>query len=367
MAVSDAGLYIHIPFCAVKCRFCHFATFPGLRGEIPRYLRALSMELAGWKGMALDSVYVGGGTPTLLSEEEFRVLFATVRRVFHLEPGAEITVECEPAGTGREKLQDLRAFGVNRVSLGLQAGQDGLLKKMGRRHTAADFARAFRAAREAGFPNLNVDLIYGLPGQTLADWKETIDFALALGPEHLSAYALDVDERSALGCSGYRPDDDLQAEMYASASQRLESEGYRHYEISNFARAGYECRHNLRYWKNLPVLGAGVSAAGFYGGARWRNTERLSDYLERVETGLSPVAETERLEGRKRAEEDLILSLRLSDGARIDSEAEGFFGQVLSRFIAEDSLQKCGEDRIRMTRSGWLASNVLFRELLSAD
>ncbi len=369
-AAFETGLYVHIPFCDVKCRFCDFATFPGRRGDIPRYLAALAVELEGlarrFPGRLLATLYVGGGTPSLLSPEELGRLTASIEPFFPRGDRRESTLECNPESASPQKLQAFRLAGFNRLSLGLQTTDDALLKVLGRNHTHATFQTAFRAARRAGFSNINVDLMYGLPGQTLAGWRDTLTRVIDTGPEHLSAYALTVEEETYFNRSGVAVDGDLQADMYEAASDLLAVAGYGHYEISNFAKPGRECRHNLRYWRNRECLGAGVSAAWYAEGVRRTNVDTLTAYLLAVETGRSPVAEETSLTPAQRLGEDLMLGLRLREGVQVTPEVMALYGPVLERFTGNSLLKKTGS-RITPTRDGWRLSNQIFQNLLEPE
>jgi oxygen-independent coproporphyrinogen III oxidase len=360
---GPVGLYVHLPFCHVKCKFCAFAAFPGRLNDIPGYLDALSRELRSLPQTPLDTVFFGGGTPTVLEAAEWKALFNTLRSHFSFA-SPEITVECNPESTTPEKLEAFLSLGVNRLSFGLQAAQERHLKALGRLHDWARFEQAWRDSRAAGFRNLNVDLMYGLPAQTLAEWGESLDRVLALGPEHLSAYALTVEEKTSFGHHGVETDDDLQADMYELLADRLEGAGYVHYEISNFARKGFECRHNLKYWRNDECLGAGVSAAWYAGGLRRKNTDDLTDYIEALEAGRSPQVEAVRLPEEERVGEDLMLGLRTRDGASLGPRTLELYGAALRRH-SSDGLVRLEAGRAKPTRRGWLLSNRLFSDLLS--
>lgn len=357
------GLYLHIPFCHARCHYCDFATFTGREGQIDRYLAALAKEIGAFGPQSLETVFVGGGTPTVLEPTQWKVLFGDIERML-VEEGHEATVECNPESVTPEKLAAFRETGVNRLSFGLQATQDRLLKALNRVHDFARFETVFRQARAAGFDNLNVDLMYGLPGQTIEDWRDTLSCVLESGPEHISAYALSVEEDTVLDRTGVTADDDLQADMYEEAASVLESAGYVHYEISNFAKPGRECRHNLRYWRNQPTLGAGVSAAWFDGRVRRQNTDSLDDYLQAVEAGRSPVVEEAALAEPERVGEDLMLALRLKEGVAPAPQARLLYGSVLHRFRNLGFLTE-NNGHFRPTRQGWRLSNQLFQELLS--
>jgi len=363
---GSSALYIHLPFCRAKCRYCDFASFPDRAADIPRYLAALSLEMEAHRDKPLETLYVGGGTPTLLEPGQWRSLMSSVRRRFSLSGPCEATVECNPESVTREKLAALSAEGVNRLSFGLQSDRDEFLARLGRLHDVARFREAWALARSLGFSNVNLDLIFGIPGQTLADWKETLDRALEFSPEHVSAYALSVEEGTEFHRRGVKPDSDLQADMYEAAADTLESAGYVHYEISNFARPGFECRHNLRYWRNLPSVGVGVSAASYENGVRRKNTASLDDYLRAVESGRSPAVEEDRLPTDQQKGEDLMLALRLKEGMSLSPEMDRLYGGVLRRyqilgFLTFDPTA----NTVRPTRLGWRLSNQLFQELLT--
>ncbi len=396
------GLYLHIPFCAVKCRFCDFAAFPGRRGDVSRYVNALLRELTGIPRLArvprrqsseqtrsvlvhgkgrsteffgekeraatcprrvLETFFVGGGTPSILEPLEWRALLAGVRDSFDTDPNWEATLECNPDGVTAEKLKAWQESGMNRLSFGLQSDEPALLATLGRTHTYDDFVKVFRSARAQKFRNLNVDLMYGLPGQTLAGWTKTLRRVLEMGPDHLSAYGLQVEESTYFHRSGVQADDDLQAGMYEATADILESAGYVHYEISNFAKPGFECRHNLRYWRNQECLGAGVSSAWYDGTERHTNTDDLTHYMESVETQGTPTSETVRLPPDQQEGENLMLALRLKEGVLPTSTGQSLYGPALDRHV-RDGLLVREEGRYRPTRKGWRLSNRIFVDLL---
>ena len=360
------GLYLHIPFCAVKCRFCDFAAYPGRRDDTARYLNALRRELKSKASRcALKTLYVGGGTPSLLEPPQWRDLLTDVRNCFDVSPDWEATLECNPDGVTEEKLEAWRSSGMTRLSFGLQSDEPTLLTSLGRTHSFEDFKNVFRAARAHGFTNLNVDLMYGLPGQTLAGWKKTLDRVLEMNPEHLSAYGLQVEESTYFHRSGVQADDDRQAEMYEAAADILESAGYVHYEISNFARPGFECRHNLRYWRNQDCLGAGVSSAWYDGAQRHTNTDDLTTYMESVEKNGTPDTEIVELTSDQREGENLMLGLRLKEGVCPTPQGQSLYGEVLDRHVQDGLLVRDGH-RYYPTRKGWRLSNRIFVDLLDA-
>lgn len=356
----DAGLYIHIPFCDAKCDYCDFVTFVDQHTLIDRYLEALEREMSAYAGISLATIFVGGGTPSVLSVEQIGRLFSSVRRHFALLPGAEVTVEANPESADTPRLAAFRGAGANRISFGFQTADDILLKRIGRLHDRARFEAAYRAARAEGFENINIDLMFGLPGQTIESFGASLSYALDLRPEHLSAYALKVEPNTRLGREGFHADDDLEADMYMMMAERLPLAGYRHYEISNFAMSGCEARHNLRYWKNKETIGVGIAAASFWGGRRFKNSPRLPDYVAFSGAPERDVEPTLGVEAREK--EDLMLALRLDEGAPWVPVARWI--KPLAEIFLSQGWAILKNDRFCLTPSGWLRSNKLFSELV---
>jgi oxygen-independent coproporphyrinogen-3 oxidase len=310
------GLYIHIPFCHARCGYCDFVTFTGKEDQREAYVSALckEIELYAPTQRTISTVFFGGGTPSVLEPAHMTSIFASLRRHFSIDPDAEITLEANPESITPEKLTAWKGAGINRLSIGLQAYDDTLLKAMGRLHTVKQFDVAYSSIREAGFANLNIDLIYGFPGQTVECWKETLEAAASLQPEHLSLYALTIEEHTPYGASGVEIDEDLQAEMYSQARFYLPEQGYGQYEVSNFSRQGKECRHNLIYWRGQDYLGLGVGAVGCVGGLRWENQKNLGPYYKDIASGRLPRQKQEILDDKTRKFERLMLGLRLREG-----------------------------------------------------
>ena len=290
------GLYVHIPFCRAKCAYCDFNSYAGLEHLFAPYVRALAreIELAGRRHpLQAQTIYLGGGTPTVLPLDLLGEVLAACRRAFQVPEGAEVTVEANPGTVDGDYLAGLLSLGINRLSLGVQSFDEGELRLLGRIHTAREAVEACHLAREVGFDNLNLDLIYGIPRQTLAGWRETLRQALDLHPDHLSLYALTLEEHTPLAQRIARgevpaPDDDLAAEMYVLAEETLAEAGYVHYEISNWARPGRQCRHNLTYWRNQPYLGFGAGAHSYFRGVRWWNVSSPEEYIARLMQGPEP-------------------------------------------------------------------------------
>lgn len=362
--MKTLGLYLHVPFCRQKCVYCDFYSLA--RGEylFPAYLSAMGRELSRWgpraAGYTVDTVYLGGGTPTLLGEDVLLSLLELVKKHFSLAPGAEITLEGNPESSTYEKLRTVRRAGFNRLSLGVQSAQEGELRALGRIHTFSQAEKAAADARRAGFENLSLDLMYGLPGQTIALWEDTLFRCLELRPNHLSCYGLKVEPHTPLWGQVGRgevelPGDDRQADLYLCAAETLERAGYRQYEISNFARPGFESQHNRKYWDVRPYLGIGPGAHSDFGGRRFAYAQDLAAFLgERP-----PFSEDQAVEEEERIRERLMLGLRTDRGAPEDRRYDGYL-QTLER---RGFVQKDGKTW-RLTPKGYLVSNQIIGEIL---
>jgi putative oxygen-independent coproporphyrinogen III oxidase len=371
------GAYVHLPFCAERCGYCSFNTAPYRPGALDRFLTALLAECdlaasAPWAGgIRLDTLFMGGGTPSLLEADQMAALLTRIADRFSIEPGAEVTVECNPDDVTPERLGGYRRAGVTRISLGVQSLDADVLPRLDRRHSAAQARAAFRVAREAGFESVSVDLIYGLPGLDLPTWTRTVREVIDWGPDHLSAYALALDEGSlwhAAGVTGLPPEEAVAAQYWALA--RLAGEaGFEHYEVSNYARPGFRSRHNQRYWRWEEYLGLGPGACGFLGHVRYGNVKPVERYCALVEAGRPPLSTHEVLTERQALAERLILGLRTSDGIPAEALAErlrlerGPLPQVLEAWRARGLLAEEG-GRARLTEAGFLLSDALFTELL---
>ena len=360
MMKKKLGMYIHIPFCRSKCAYCDFYSLADSEEHMDAYVNALRAAFAsaapGAKDYEADTVYFGGGTPTLLGEARLCALLDAVRGCFAVTPGAEITFEANPESARDEApLRALRAAGFNRVSLGMQSADDGELRAAGRVHTARDTAEAVGALRRAGFDNLSLDLIYGLPGQSLERWRANLTAAADYGPEHLSCYGLKVEPGTPL----YRrrdtldlPDDDAQADMYLAAVEYLAERGYEQYEVSNFSRPGRESRHNCKYWTLGEYLGFGPGAHSDFGGRRFALARDLDAFL----AGKRLYSENAVIPPRERAAERVMLGLRMARGLP-EAELRGA-EEALSACAAHGLAQREGE-RWRLTARGFLVSNAI--------
>jgi len=371
------GAYLHLPFCVVRCGYCSFNTAPYSPGAMDRFLASLLGEidfvaLSAWsRAVTIRSVFFGGGTPSLATPDAIARIVDRLRARLVVEPGAEVTVECNPESVSRERLAAYREAGVSRISLGVQSLDDRILPTLDRRHSGRDARLAFEAARAAGFDNVSVDLIYGLPELDLTSWEATLRGVLAWKPEHLSAYALALDEGSlwhAMGVTGL-PSEDTVAEQYWRLVAMAREAGYEHYEVSNYARPGRRSEHNQIYWRAEEYLGLGPGAAGFLGSVRYVNVKPLERYCALAENGQSPVGSHETLTARQRLAERLVLGLRTREGVprewideRLSLESERLPAHLEA--WSEKALLVEERGRVKLTEAGFLLSDALFVELL---
>ena len=364
----EFGVYIHVPFCAVRCDYCDFATWTDRGHLIDAYVDAcvtdVSRRARRGELRPATSVFFGGGTPSLLPADRLARILDAVPRV----TDAEVTVECNPDSVDPAKLTAYRRAGVSRLSFGMQSVRPHVLASLGRTHEPANVTRAVEGARAAGFESFNLDLIYGTPGESLGDWRATLDAALALEPPHVSAYALTVEPGTPLGrrvASGAQPapDDDTQADKYEVAESALRAAGLEWYEVSNWARAGYECRHNLLYWGQGDYLGVGCAAHGHTAGRRWWNVRTPERYVERVSAGRSTEAGAEELDAGQRDEERLVLALRTRQGAAV--AASGHAAREVDELAAQGLLTRLGSRVVLTCRGRLLATEVTARLVLA--
>jgi oxygen-independent coproporphyrinogen-3 oxidase len=359
------GVYVHVPFCAHRCDYCDFATWTDRAHLVDAYVEACVADLGRRRAThprAATSVFFGGGTPSLLAGEQLARILAAIERTVD----AEVTVECNPDSVDAHQLDTYAAAGVNRLSFGVQSMAPHVLASLGRTHDPANVERAVALARAAGFARINVDLIYGTPGETIDDWRRTLDGAIALGVEHVSAYALTVEPATPLGkavAAGTRtaPDDDRQADAYVLADEVLADAGFEWYEISNWARPGEHCRHNLLYWDGGEYDAIGCAAHGHTGGRRWWNVRTPERYIEAVSRGAPAESGAEMLTPVQRAEEAFTLAVRTRAGARAAPAA-----YPCADALQSDGLCERTDDRIALTRAGrLLASDITARLLLA--
>jgi oxygen-independent coproporphyrinogen-3 oxidase len=395
----DYSIYLHIPFCTHRCAYCDFNTYAGKESLIPSYLDALCREIrlvgaSAPEHLPVHTVFFGGGTPSLLTPAQFAPVLRALQDVFSFPPGSstdsiEISLEANPGTVDLDKLRGLRSLGFNRVSFGVQSFHPGELRMLERIHDPFDVINAVKWSRQAGFENLNLDLIYGLPEQSLTHWQDSLRRAISLSPEHLSLYALTVEHGTPFGHWAARgllpvPDPDLAADMYEWAGDYLHGQGYRQYEISNWARPGYQCRHNLQYWRNLPYLGLGAGAHGCAAGMRVSDILGIQPYINRfINSGgrpqrpltfpfsLATVNHT-RLTPYVEMQETLMVGLRLTEEGVSARNFLDRFGQALMQvfpteigeLVSLDLLERISPDtpqeRVRLTRRGRLLGNQVF-------
>jgi oxygen-independent coproporphyrinogen-3 oxidase len=382
--LETVSLYLHIPFCHTRCHYCDFNTYAGMLAVREPYVQTLLIEIQQAGALAQHTngiprrartIFFGGGTPSLLSATQIERLLHACRHAFAVDEEAEITLEANPGTLDQEHLSGLRAAGVNRLSMGAQSFDAELLRILGRIHTPADIRQAVYAARAAGFTSINLDLMFGLPAQTMAHWHETLNQALALQPEHLSLYSLIIEEGTPFYTWTQEGriipgDEDLCADMYEYADELLPAAGYENYEISNWALPGHQCRHNLTYWHNLPYLGMGAGAYSSYGGRRFSNVLEPLEYIRLLKAGLRPEAGSETVGRVQEMTETAFLGLRTAMGLHLPT-FEQRFGEPFAQFVGE-RLHVVGEaglveqtqDWLRLSKRGRLLGNEVFLRML---
>lgn len=380
--MGKTGLYIHIPFCIQKCLYCDFPSFGGEEQAYERYTAAVCREIEAkasmGKGWQIKSIFFGGGTPTVLSVQQMKRILDTVYACYDVEADAEITTEANPGTLDLEKCIALREMGFNRLSMGVQAWQDELLERLGRIHTRQQFLKNFANAREAGFENINVDLMFALPEQTLGQWEETLSEITALQPEHISAYSLIIEEGTPFfdlyEKEVYqKTDEELDRAMYHAAVEILAEEDYHQYEISNFAKSGKESRHNRIYWQDEAYLGFGLGAHSYWEGKRFHNSLDLHTYMEQAEAGAVLAEDVEELSLADQYSEFMFMGLRLTEGIEKKRFFQRFGVEMESVYGAQ--IQKCQEEGLLEETDGWLRltargldlSNQVFLEFLKEE
>jgi oxygen-independent coproporphyrinogen III oxidase len=367
-----AGVYLHIPFCKSRCSYCDFATDVYKSNDVvERYVAALTAEIGPPEDVApsIDTIYFGGGTPSLLSPGQLERILAAVYAKFNVLPDAELTMEMNPATVTRETLKAYRSLGVNRASFGVQTFDDTELRRLARGHDANDARQTYDLLHQTGFENISFDLIAGLPRQTLKDWERNLDEALKMQPEHLSLYLLEIHEGTPLAeqVRSQRqpmPDEDLAADMYELMIDRLAAAGYAQYEISNFAKPGFASRHNSKYWTLDPVYGYGVSAHSFDGSHRYSNERDTAEYVRCIEKSGGGEVSREEIDA---ASEFVFLGLRLTSGVDLEAYRTRFGVDLLEKYetdlggLTEAGLVTAVDGYLRLTRRGMLFSNEVFR------
>ena len=372
--MKKVALYIHIPFCMQKCLYCDFPSFAGKEEHMLHYAAALAKEISNIKNKKIKTIFIGGGTPTYLSLAGWKIIKKSIDRL-DTSRDLEFTVEGNPGTFTIEKLNFLKEMGVNRLSIGLQAVQDSLLKGLGRIHTYEDFKQSFEMARNLGFHNINVDLMFGLPRQTLSQWQETLKNVTKLNPEHLSCYSLIVEEGTAF----YKrfeqgtlnlPDEEIERDMYHETIEYLSGKGYVQYEISNFAKDKMSCRHNLVYWEMDEYIGCGSASHSYSDGFRYRNEENVESYIEKINANGSAIVETKKNSTKDDMEEFMFMGLRKTLGIskneflkRFKKDIHSVYDVVISKYISNGLLVE-NDVNIFLTYEGIEVSNAVMAEFL---
>lgn len=376
---KDLGLYVHIPFCVKKCEYCDFLSWSAGEEEREQYVNALLTEIESYrdfaKGYRVSTIFVGGGTPSVLLPKQMEQVLQKIYEVFELEKRPEITVEVNPGTVDEEKLQCYKKNGVNRLSMGLQSVKDEKLRLLGRIHTYQEFVESYELARKVGFDNISIDLISSVPGQTLREWKEELETAAAQNPEHISVYQLIIEEGTLFyekyaEHPEFLPDEETSREIYLWTGKFLKEAGYEQYEISNYAKQGKESKHNLKYWERGDYLGLGLGAASMVRNIRMSNTKDMKTYLERCDKPKTMREDVQFLEEPRQMEEFMFLGLRKTRGVS-KKEFRRIFGREMD-MVYEKALHKCLEngmllehkDRIFLSEEGTLLSNMVLSEFL---
>ena len=390
MEEKEIGLYIHMPFCKQKCYYCDFVSYPNRYEMVERYIKCLKSEIVQYANenrimhehglepkFIIKTIYIGGGTPSSIDEFYILNIMETIKVNFEIAEDAEITIEVNPGTASKEKLKAYREAGINRISIGLQAVQDRLLKSIGRIHNYSDFENTFEWAREAGFDNINVDLMLALPNQTLEDLKESVKTIVNLKPEHISVYSLIVEENTKMEKmvqegTAILPTDEEERAMYWFVKDYLEKHKYKHYEISNFAKPGFESKHNTDCWKQKEYIGIGAAACSFMDNKRYSNIESLEQYIKNIENGNPNrnLMLNETLNEEDKMNEFMMLGLRMMCGVntaefekRFGKSFDEVYGKTAARFEKLGLLECCG-DFCRLTEKGIDVSNSVMCEFI---
>lgn len=374
------GLYVHVPFCAQKCYYCDFNSYKINSNQKRDYLINIEREMKFYKDefkdKYFDTVFFGGGTPSILSVDELRKLVNNIYENFNIKENAEITIECNPGTINREKLKAMKNLGINRLSIGLQAVQNYHLKSIGRIHTYEEFEKNYYDAIEIGFNNINIDLMYALPNQKTQEWKDTLNKIVKLNPSHISAYSLILEEGTKLYDMYENKefkllDEDTDINMYNYTIETLKKYGYNQYEISNYAKENMECKHNIIYWKCDHYLALGPGASGFIGDRRYSNIEDICEYNDCILQNIKPVSEEILLTSNDKIEEFIFMGLRMNEGINLDIFKERFnrnfldiYQEVINKLLKRDLIKLNGKN-IYLTQKGREISNSVFIEFLN--
>lgn len=377
--MKDIGIYIHIPFCQSKCYYCDFCSFPRMLDNAEKYVSYIKKEIDMYeedlRNYNVGTIFIGGGTPTVIDGKYIYEIMEYIYKKLNANRVKEITIEANPKTLDQNKLQIYKKAGINRISIGVQSMNDIMLKKLGRIHTVEDFINTYKLIRKCKFNNVSFDLMFNLPGQTLEDSIRTLELATELQPEHISYYSLKIEE-GTLFYNKYinnqliLPDEDIERDMYHEGINILFQKGYLHYEISNFARKGYESKHNIIYWKCGPYIGLGLSAHSYFKSHRYGNTEDMNLYFEQISNGRLAIEEKEFIGKDMEMAEYLILGLRLIEGINCKNFENKFninikevYEKTINKFIKEGLLEE-NNGNIRLTQKGLDICNIVFMEIL---
>lgn len=373
--MEETSLYIHIPFCKQKCLYCDFPSYSGKEKFMEEYIEALNKEILNKaEKYIINSIFIGGGTPSYLKDSNLESLLITLNKL-NLKENLEFTIECNPGTLNREKLKLMKKYKINRISMGLQSTKNSILKEIGRIHSYEEFKNNYFLAREIGFNNINIDLMFGLPKQRLEDWKECLEEIGKLEPEHISAYSLIIEEGTKFYnlCEQDKlelPEENQEREMYLAAKEILNNYGYHQYEISNFAKQGKECFHNKVYWKCNEYLGLGVSASSFVHKRRIKNMDDIQEYIRKINNNESVIEEIHVNNIKDNMEEFMFMGLRMIEGISINEFKERFnkeinevYGDVIEKNIKKELLI-CNSERLFLSEKGIELSNYVMSDFI---
>ena len=373
--MKEIALYIHVPFCKQKCLYCDFPSYASLENLMDDYVDALCMEIQEKaKEYLISSIFIGGGTPSYLNKNQIEKLLNSINKL-NKTKNMEFSMECNPGSLDEEKLKTMFLGGVNRISIGLQAVQDSLLKSIGRIHTYREFVENFNLARKIGFKNINVDLMFGLPNQKISHWKESLETIANIKPEHISSYSLIIEEGTCFYNMWNKdklnlPSEEDEREMYSMTKEILKSHGYKQYEISNYSKEGYECLHNKVYWQCKPYLGVGTSASSFLNEYRFKNIDKVKEYIKRINNNESVVEEKLKNSIEDDIEEFMFMGLRLIEGVckrefelRFGRNIRSIYNEIIDKNISMGLLEE-DNNILRLTSKGVELSNVVMSDFI---
>lgn len=377
--MNSIALYIHIPFCEKKCYYCDFSSYSGKKHLIGDYIEALKKEIILYKptleNYKISTIFFGGGTPSILEGNEIASIMDIINKNYSIKDDAEVSMEANPGTLTYSKLKTYYENGVNRLSIGLQACQNNLLKTLGRIHSFEDYVKNLEEARKAGFSNINTDLMFALPGQKEKDWEESLERIVSLDIPHISAYSLIVEEETPFynwveNKKILLPDEEIELKMYHDTIKYLEEKGYTHYEISNFAKPGFQCKHNLIYWQNKPYIGVGSGAHSYFNEKRFNNVKGIEEYIELLKENKAPIEEEIDISMKDQISETMFLGLRMMEGVSIEEFTKKFnispfeiYKEQMEKFKRQNLLE-WDASHIRLTKKGVDLSNIVFQDML---